>query len=387
MSYNRKAVFSAACVAMFIFGIVMSILGALLPSVIEQFGLDKAMAGSLFPLMTIGMLLGSLLFGPIVDRYGYKILLIVCSTFVLAGLLMIGRATGLDLLRGAMFLIGLGGGVINGASNALVSDIYEEERGARLSLLGVFFGISAFSIPFLLGLLMKSLGYARLATLVGAAVAIPILFFLFIRFPEPKQKQGFPLKEGAKLIREAPLLLFGLMLFFESGMEMTMGGWSATFFNEALATESSRAVIYLSFFWLALMAARLLLPALLKRSQAGRLLVSFVAIAFLGTLLLLSAGEAGEALPGLMMVGFGFAAVYPIVLGFVGDRYPQLSGTAFSMVFVMALTGGSLMPWISGLLGKAYGLRMALAIVPAGLILMTLVFTIVRNKYPEDKKE
>jgi len=380
-------VFTAACVAMFIFGIVMSILGALLPSVIADFGLDKAVAGSLFPLMTIGMLVGSLLFGPIVDRYGYKGLLIVCSGLVLLGLEMIGVAGKLGILRIAMALIGLGGGVINGASNALVADIYEEERGARLSLLGVFFGVSAFGIPFILGLLMKSLGYARLATLVGAAVAIPILFFLLIRFPEPKQKQGFPLKEGARLITEVPLLLLGLMLFFESGMEMTMGGWSATFFNEALSVESSRAVLYLSFFWLALMAARLLLPRLLNNREAGRLLMSFIVIAFLGTLLLLSANRPAEALPGLMMVGFGFAAVYPIVLGFVGDRYPQLSGTAFSMVFVMALTGGSLMPWISGLLGKAYGLRIALTIVPAGLLLMTLVYLIVRKRLIEPVKE
>ena len=224
MTYRKSSVFAAAALAMFIFGIVMSILGAVLPSVIEQFGLDAARAGSLFPLMSIGMLLGSLLFGPIVDRYGYKGLLIVCAGMVLAGLQLIGAAVSLGALRAAMFLIGLGGGVINGASNALVADIYEEERGARLSLLGVFFGIAAFALPFLLGLLLNTFGYARLAALVGWSVVIPILFFLLIRFPEPKHKQGFPLKEGAKLIREVPLLLFGLMLFFESGMEMTMGG-------------------------------------------------------------------------------------------------------------------------------------------------------------------
>ncbi len=166
-----------------------------------------------------------------------------------------------------------------------------------------------------------------------------------------------------------------------------MGGWSATFFNEVLAIESSRAVLYLSFFWLAIMAARLIIPRLLKSCSAGRLLVSFISVAFLGTLLLLSAKGPALALPGLMLVGFGFAAVFPIVLGFVGDRYPNLSGTAFSMVFVMALTGGSLMPWISGLLGKAYGLRMALSLVPAGLILMTIVFSIVLKKIPENQKE
>ena len=38
-----------------------------------------------------------------------------------------------------MFLFGLGGGAINGATSALVSDISEKEKGANLSLLGVFF--------------------------------------------------------------------------------------------------------------------------------------------------------------------------------------------------------------------------------------------------------
>lgn len=387
MTYRKSSVFAAAALAMFIFGIVMSILGAVLPSVIDKFSLDAARAGSLFPLMSIGMLLGSLFFGPIVDRYGYKGLLIVCAGMVLAGLQLIGAATSLGALRAAMFLIGLGGGVINGASNALVADIYEEERGARLSLLGVFFGIAAFALPFLLGLLLETFGYARLAALVGWSVAIPILFFLLIRFPEPKHKQGFPLKEGAKLIKEVPLLLFGLMLFFESGMEMTMGGWSSTFFKQELAIDSSRAVLYLSFFWLALMTSRLLLPALMKRASHGRLLVSFISIAFLGTLILLTAPTAALALPGLMLVGFGFAAVFPIVLGFVGDLYPRLSGTAFSMVFVMALTGGSLMPWISGLLGNTHGLRMALAIVPAGLVLMALVFMVLNNRLGLNSKE
>ena len=131
----------------------------------------------------------------------------------------------------------------------------------------------------------------------------------------------------------------------------------------------------------------MLLPPLLKRASHSRLLVSFISIAFLGTLILLTAQSPAFGLPGLMLVGFGFAAVFPIVLGFVGDLYPRLSGTAFSMVFVMALAGGSLMPWVSGLLGNTHGLRMALAIVPAGLVLMTLVFAFVRNRLADNHKE
>ena len=50
-----------------------------------------------------------------------------------------------------MFLFGLGGGAVNGATNALVSDISEKDKGANLSLLGVFFGLGALGMPFILG--------------------------------------------------------------------------------------------------------------------------------------------------------------------------------------------------------------------------------------------
>ena len=43
--YDRKRVFAAACTGMAVFGVVLTTVGAVLPSVIERFGVDKAHAG------------------------------------------------------------------------------------------------------------------------------------------------------------------------------------------------------------------------------------------------------------------------------------------------------------------------------------------------------
>lgn len=372
--FNKKLVFASACLGMLIFGIVMTTLGAILPLLIERFGATKTDAGSLFTLLSLGILTGSLFFGPVVDRYGYKGLLITCTAFVLLALEGIAFASSFGFLRLAVFLIGLGGGAINGGTNALVADISTEGRGAGLSLLGVFFGIGAFGIPFLLGFLLESYSYSTLIASVGVFVFLPLVLFVTISFPAPKQAQGFPLREGFRLIREVPLLLMGLILFLQSGMEITVGGWTATFVNEEMALETSDAVFFLSLFWAGMIVARLALSAVLKKQSPALILYLFIGIALVGSLLMVFSRSTIVAAPAIFFLGAGLAASFPIILGYVGDLYPNLSGTAFSIVFVMALTGGSIMPYVTGALGETFGLRISFGIIPVSLLLFAIFF-------------
>ncbi|MBN1154464.1 MFS transporter [candidate division KSB1 bacterium] len=378
--YNRKLVFTASCLGMLIFGIVMTTLGAILPSVIDKFGFDKANAGTLMMLMSFGMLLGSLIFGPLVDRYGYKWMLIVCASFIFFGFEGLAMAPDTIWLRIFIFLIGLGGGVINGGTNALVADISEEGKSAGLSILGVFFGIGAIGVPLLLGSFLGNLTYEWLIQLVGLLVLIPLIFISAIRFPSPKHAQGFPLKEGVGLLKELVLILFGLILFFQSGMEMTVGNWSAVFFNEELTVGSDRAVLILSLYWLGMVVARSLLGYLLKKISPAIVQFSSLGIALLGLVIMILSHDVTLSALGLFLSGFGFAAVYPVILGYIGERYAHLSGTAFSIALVMALIGGMFFPWLTGALGEQYGMRLSFVIVPAILCLSSIVFWINLKK-------
>ena len=81
---------------------------------------------------------------------------------MLLGLEGIAFAPSGRFLALAVFLFGFSGGIINGSTNALVSDISEEGRGSGLSLLGVFFGLGALGVPLVLGLLLRRLDYAAI---------------------------------------------------------------------------------------------------------------------------------------------------------------------------------------------------------------------------------
>ncbi len=376
---NRRTLFAIACLGMLAFGIVLTTLGAVLPSVIERFGIDTAVAGSLFLLMTFGILLGSVVFGPIVDRNGYKGMLLLATALIAIGIIGIAFAPSMAWLRVAVAVVGFGGGIINGGTNALVADVSADGRTAGLSLLGVFFGVGAVGVPFVLGSLLGTFSYSAIIAAVGALVAIPFAITAATPFPAPKQPQGFPLAAARRLLGDPVLLLMGLMLFLESGMEITVGGWTATFFRDELRISERRALVYLSLYWFGMMLARLALGSVLKRAAPVRVLLGCIAVGLAGALTLILASDASVAALGVFLLGVGFAATFPVVLGFVGDRYAELSGTAFSIVIVMALTGGMLLPWLTRVLGATYGLRGSFAIVPVALVLLSVVLGVVAS--------
>jgi fucose permease len=380
--YRHSLVFAAACLGMLLFGITLTTLGAVLPPLMDRYGLDRTEAGSLLALMSLGILAGSLVFGPIVDRFGYRDVLIACALGVGVGLEGIAFAPTERWLAGAVLMLGFSGGIVNGSTNALVSDISGTGRSSGLALLGVFFGVSALGVPLVLGLLLNWLGYSAILAGIGLVVLIPVTFFVVIPFPPPKQPQGFPLRKAGGLLRELTLLLLGGMLFFQSGMEITLGGWSARYAHEVLGLTEQRSVLVLSLYWVGMVTARLVLTVLLGRPSAGLVLGTFLAVTITGSALLLAADGSAMAMLGLFLLGFGLASGFPIVLGIIGEIYADLTGTAFSIAFVMALMGGSALPYLTGLLGDRYGLRASLLIVPASVLAMAILYGVVWRRLP-----
>lgn len=378
--YSARSVFAVACAGMLLFGIVLTTLGAILPEIITRFDVSKANAGSLFLLMTFGILVAQLLFGPTVDRLGYRAPLVTAALVVAVGVETIAFAPSLAVIRIGVLLIGLGGGVLNVATNGVAADIAASGKAANLSLLGVFFGIGAVGVPFALGAFGNLISQQTILAAVGGIAAVTAVVTLLTRFPLPKQLHSFPLTEAKGLLKEGSLLLLGFMLFLQSGMEITVGGWTSTFAREELALTGRGALFFLSLYWLGIMLARLMLGSLLKRISPARVLPVCFVVAFVGATLLLTASTTTQGSIGVFLVGAGFAGVFPVVLGWVAERYQALSGTAFSIVLVMALCGGMLLPYTTGLIAERFSMRASLIVIPVALVLSATLFLISQRE-------
>jgi len=374
-SYSNNLAFTAASLGMLLFGIVLISLGSVLPHLRDLFQLSDLSTGSLLSILPLGMLIGSLVFGPVVDRFGYKILLLSCSILVFAGLEGIALASNIIILRISIFLIGFAGGAINGGANALAADTAEKDRGARLSLLGVFFGVGALGVPFLLGLLSDVLAYDRILFWIGIFVLLPLIFYLLIDFPPPKHPQGIPLKAAGRLLKNPLIILSGFILFIQSGMEGLANNWSTTYLQGNKEFLSQHALFSLTCLVAGMTIMRLILGWALQYVRSHLVLLGSVGLSIAGSLIILLTETQFANYAGMTILGAGLAACFPVIMGQVAGKYKHLSGTALSIVLVLALLGNMLCNYGMGVVANTWGTE-ALPIVIAGGLLIQLFLII-----------
>jgi MFS transporter, FHS family, glucose/mannose:H+ symporter len=378
--YNRKIVFGSACFGMLLFGIALITLGAVVPDLRQKLGLDDISAGMLFSVLPFGILAGSLLFGPITDRYGYRILLAVSCFLLFAGFEGIAFAPSKSLLTLFVLLAGFSGGIINGATNAVVSDISENGKGANLSLLGVFFGIGALGMPLVLGLLRSLFNFEVILASVGFITLGAGMLFLFIKFPPPKQTQGFPLSHSLNLLKENVLILIAIFLFFQSSFEGIINNWTTTFIIEKFEVNQSSALYALTSFVSGMAIMRLITGSIFRKVSENKLLIISYCLIVPGLILLRTGNEFYVAVISLFILGAGLAGGFPIMLGFTGDRFKELSGTAFSLVLSFGLLGNMLVNYGMGIIAENYGIRHLTTVAFAETVALAALAVIIVRK-------
>lgn len=375
--YNQRVIFLISCAGMLLFGITLITLGAVLPDLRLKHGLDGQTAGALFALLPLGILAGSLLFGYGCDRHGYKWILIGSCLLIAAGLCGIAALRSVVGLKYAVFIFGLGGGCMNGATNALVADISNTHKSANLSLLGVFFAVGALGVPLLLGLLREKTGFEVILFSTALLSVIGAGTMYGVAYPPPKDFSAMPLPVIVKTLNSRLILLVALFLFFQSSIEAIVHNWITSYLMQERSIVPGKALYALTMNVVGMAVMRLLMGGLLrKRSEAEMLLVSMVllVVSALGLKVLTSYGA---LLTALTLLGAGMAAGFPVMYAITGRAYAQMSATAFSFILVIALLGNMLLNYLMGFIAERYGIAHVTGFILAEAIVMLALSLVV----------
>lgn len=363
--YNTSSVFVAACAGMGFFGVTMLSLGPLLGR-IGELGVN---ANALPSTLTIGIIIGTLLFGPIVDKFGYKGLTILSSVLALAGILGLNFFATNALLQTSICSLGIGGGVLNGLTNALVSDIYEDDkRGSRLSILGAFYCIGAL----LWTLLNYFIADYHIPLYAMSVIMVCfIIYFFCISFPKAKPAEDVSLGKSLGLLKYPALLMFGIVLFFQSGLEGSSGDFTVSFLTKTGRMDTAAATLAMTWFTIGMLAGRLILGSVMKALKDLGTFYAYLGIALAGVAVLALCPGVTAAYVAMALLGFGVGATFPVVLGYVGGTFRNQSGTAISIAVFIALVGQFTLKKITGVAFNAEA-YFILPIVLGGAILIMM---------------
>ena len=381
---NNILVFIAACAGMFLFGITFITLGSVAMDLRTKFSLDGIGAGSLFSILPFGILTGSLVFGPVCDRYGYKLLLILACIGIFAGFEGIAYAKSLSLLKFCIYIFGVCGGIINGATNAVVADISKDYKGANLSLLGVFFGLGALGMPLVIGILAEKMDSSGVLAAVGWLTLAVGIFYAFVRFPLAKQ-QSTSGKTNWRSLFKWLLLLIAFFLFFQSSFEAIINNWTTTYLTKRGIMNESNALYALSLHIMGMVMMRLLMGSIFRKIHGIIIMSACIILLAVGIALMQFGGNTTMIIGGLILSGAGLAGGFPLMLGFVGERFAHLSGTAFSFVFTIALLGNMLINYLMGIIVHRYGVHHLTTVAYIEIAIMAILFYFIIQKLKSTK--
>ncbi|MDR1551990.1 MAG: MFS transporter [Prevotellaceae bacterium] len=331
--YNRNLVFIAACAGLSFFGVTMLALAPILEP------LKKIVEGanSLPATLSTGIITGTVLFGYIVDKFGYKWLLIVGALLALAGIQGLANFKNINILHISMFMLGFGGGILNGETNALVAEIYDDsKRGTRLSILGAFYCIGAL-LWTLLNYFISD--YTIPLHCVSCIMFLFIILFVVIQFPKAKPQGSVSLGKSLGLLKYPSLILFALILFFQSGFEGITGSFTPSFLKNAQKMSENASTLALTWFTIGMLIGRIPLGAIMKKLKDTATLYLYLSIAVAGVAFLYFANDIVIVYLSTALIGFGVGATYPVVFNYLGSAFRELSGTAFSIAIFIGLVG------------------------------------------------
>lgn len=369
-----------ACASIFVWGSIATLLGSILPTLATRANLSMTQVGHVFLANGLGLVIASLLAGPLVDVWGKKGVLLAGAGLVVGSLLLLSRASALPTIAFLAFTLGAGGSALVTGANAAVSDLYPEKRESALNFLNFFFGVGAFVTPFAIVPLEQSRGLMGVLVALAVFAGVSFLLSASTRFPAPLRSRTWSLAEATTLVRNPGFLLLGAILFFYVGVEISIWNWQVTFLTERFALDRYVAARALSGFAITLMIGRLISNRLLLVWPATHALLASTLGGAVCLGLTYGAQDFRLSFASFLAAGLFLASVFPTAVGLLGRSFPALSGTATGFGITCAWVGALVVPPAIGYVAGIRGLRTGTMLIVVAAVLLALLAAAVYRK-------
>jgi len=381
---SPRYLMGTACAGLFTFGVMTSFLGATLPELRARAGIDLTHGGTLFSFLYFPQVPMVFLAGPLIDRFGKK--LVLAAGFLGSAAAFVGMAYAHSyVLVGALLVVlGLGGSSAMAAANTLIPDLYPQNPSSALNLGGIFFGVGAVFFPWLVSLMAQRLGLVATLWSIALLVGLVALVAMLQTFPPASMAGGFDWEQARSVAVDPAVVLLACVLFFYSSLEITTSGFIRTFLEKDLSASARSSTIIFTTFWVMMMLGRLIASQVVKRIRGPQMVLGSAAGAIAGLALMALAPNASLAAAGIVLCGLCYAPVFPNTAGTASTYFSRIFGTVFGMLMTPALLSGAIVPPAVGYVAQHQSVRAGIWIL-AGIAVLLFVTQGIFNSYERRK--
>ena len=365
-------------------GVLIGLLGSLVIAWQYHIDTDPQLIGLHFLSLNAGYVLAVGLAKRLLHRISIRALaLTACGigfTSLLALSFLVPPVAPVWRMAGLGF-VGSAGGILATALLYLLAPDFAAAPAAMANLTGVLFGWGCLVATLIVSITYFA-GSVQIET--GLLAIIPLIYLVrFATNKLPAARQ--PVKARDDEARRRDTLrdvrsiaggLFALLLFFQFGNEWAIAGWLPLFLIRRLGVNPVWAIFALAGYFLALMIGRVVARPLLASVNHKRLLLASVILAMLGYLLLSFTNSMVGAWVAVLVIGAGFAPIYPLVTESLDDRFSYHPGF-YNGIFSIAITGAMCAPWLLGYVDGALGIRYVMLLPALGSVAVLILALLI----------
>jgi fucose permease len=348
-------------------------------------GLTGEQLGRISAFTFAGLVGGILFTGPLADRWGGKLFSILGTLLIGVGLALLGNSPGYSMVLVAVFVMGLGAGILDMVLSPIVAALQPDNRATALNWLHSFYGIGTV-ITVLVGTFAFRLGIGW-RTISLFLVSVPLfvaLGFLNVDLPPLMSDKVGKRTALRDLCRNSSFVAVNVAIFLGGALELGLAQWLPAYAEMSLGFSKWTGNISLLAFSAAMALGRISAGLIGRRIDSIRLMLGCCWTSVVLFLLACFAPWPALALAASIAVGLAGSCLWPTTLGVAADRFPQGGATMFGLLAAFGNLGGILMPWLVGVTSDWSSLRLGLATSTACPLLMAFVLLWMQRRAVAD---
>jgi DHA1 family bicyclomycin/chloramphenicol resistance-like MFS transporter len=324
------------------------------PQVSRDFAVPSSIISLTLSSYFIGLAIGQIFYGPLLDRFGRKKPLYAGLGLFILTSVSCAFAPNINILIGLRFIQALGGCVAGVASLAMVHDFFPVKESARiLSRLFLFIAISPLLAPSIGGILALTIGWKAVFLILALIVSI-ILALTYFLLPEGHipdltiSLKPLPiLKEYLAIIKHPRFITYAMAGAFSFAGLFTYVAGSPIIFMEGFHLSPRTYSAIFAFLAIGFIGGSQVNVILLRKFDSETLFFrTLIVQAFIGLLFMIGSWFGWYGLAGTLFLFFIFLSnvgiTYPNAAALALAPFSKNAGSASALLGFLQLGVGSL---------------------------------------------